>query len=87
MVGDIVLLKVDVHPSNWPMAKIICVCPDKDGVVQNVQLLIGLYNGTKTVLDRLIHKMFTCRGRGTFNFPTRRLRKINMIQSLERSHM
>ena len=41
MVGDIVLPKVDAYPNNWPMAKIIRVCPDKNGVVQNVQLLVG----------------------------------------------
>ena len=39
------------------MAKIICVCPDEDGVVQNVQLLDSLLNGTKIVLERPIHKI------------------------------
>ena len=32
-VGNIVLLKVDAHQNNWPMAKIICACPNKDDVV------------------------------------------------------
>ena len=56
-VGDIVLLKVDAHQNDWPMAKIIHVCPDKDGVFLNVQLLVGSCNGTKTLLDRPIHKI------------------------------
>ena len=57
MVADIALLKVDAYQNNWPMAKIIQVCPVKNGVVRNVQLLVGSCNGTKTVLDRLIHKI------------------------------
>ena len=39
------------------MAKIIRACPDKKGVARNVQLLIGSYNGTKTVLERPIHNI------------------------------
>ena len=39
------------------MAKTIFVCPDKNGVVRNVQLLVGSCNGMKTVLDRPIHKI------------------------------
>ena len=39
------------------MAKIINVFPDKDGVVRKFQLLDGSCNGTKTVLDRPIHKI------------------------------
>ena len=39
------------------MDKIIRVCPDKDGVVRNVQLFVGSCHGTKTVLDRPIHKI------------------------------
>ena len=39
------------------MDKIIRVCPDKDGVDRNVQLFVGSCNGTKTVLDRPIHKI------------------------------
>ena len=57
MFGNIVLLKVDAHWNNWSMAKIIHVCPDKNGVLQNVQLLVGSCNGTKTVLDRPIQKI------------------------------
>ena len=57
MVADIALLKIDAYRNNWPMAKIIQVCPVKNGVVWNVQLLVGSCNGTKTVLDRLIHKI------------------------------
>ena len=57
MVGDIVLLRVDMHQNNWPMVNIICVCPDKNGVVRNAQLLVGSCNGTKTVLGRPIHKI------------------------------
>ena len=57
IVGNIVLLKVDTYQDNWPMAKIICVCPDKDGVVWNVQLLVDSCNGMKKVLDRPIHKI------------------------------
>ena len=56
MVGNIVLLKVDAYRNNWPMAKLICVCPDKNGVAGNVQLLVGSFNGMKTVLDRPIYK-------------------------------
>ena len=55
--GNIVLLKVDEHRNNWPMAKIIRACPDKNAVLQNVQLLVGSCNGTKTVLDRRIQKI------------------------------
>ena len=58
MVGHIVPLKVDSHRNNWPMAKIIRVCPDKNGVAWNVQLLVGSCNGTKPVLDRSIHNFF-----------------------------
>ena len=57
MAGDIVLQKVDARRNNWPMAKIICACPDKHGVVQNVQLLVGSCNGMKIVLCRPIHKI------------------------------
>ena len=57
MVGDIVVLKVDACRKNCPMAKIIRVCPNKSGVVRNVQLLVGSCNGTKTVLDKQIHKI------------------------------
>ena len=57
MVGDIVLLKVDAYRNNWPMAKIIRVCPDKNCVFRNVQLLVSSCNGTKTVLDRPICKI------------------------------
>ena len=40
------------------MTKIICVCPDKVGVVvQSLQLLVGSCNGTKTVLDRPTHNI------------------------------
>ena len=39
------------------MTKIIWVCPDKVGVVQSLQLLVGSCNGTKTVLDRPIHNI------------------------------
>ena len=61
MVGHIVPLNVDSHRNNWPMAKIIRVCPDKNGVVRNVQLLIGLCNGTKTVfLQTNTQNYFTC---------------------------
>ena len=28
------------HQNSWPMAKIICVSPDKDNYVQNAQLLL-----------------------------------------------
>ena len=43
------------------MAKTIRVCPDKNGVVRNVQLLIGLCNGTKTVfLQTNTQNYFTC---------------------------
>ena len=60
-VGNIVLLKVDAHENNWPMAKTIRVCPDKNGVVRNVQLLIVLCNGTKTVfLQTNTQNYFTC---------------------------
>ena len=55
IVGNIVLLKVDAYRNNWPMAKIIHFCPDKNGVLRDVQLLVGSCNGTKTVLDRPIH--------------------------------
>ena len=55
IVGDIVLLNVDPYRNNWLMAKIIHVCQDKDGVVQNVQLIVGSCNGMETVLDRPIH--------------------------------
>ena len=54
---DIVLLKVDAHQNDWPMAKIIHVCPDKDGAFLNVQLLVGSCNGMKTLLDRPIDKI------------------------------
>ena len=57
MVGNIVLLQVSYYQNNWPMAKIIHVCPDKNGAVLNVQLLVGSCNGTKTVLDGPIHKI------------------------------
>ena len=57
MVGDIAVLKVDACRKNCPMAKIIRVCPNKSGVVRNVQLLVGSCNGTKTVLDKQIHKI------------------------------
>ena len=40
----IVLLKVDAHWNNWSMAMIIHVYPIKDGIVQNVQLLVGSCN-------------------------------------------
>ena len=39
------------------MTKIICVCPDKVGVVQSLQLLVGSCNGTKTVLVRPMHNI------------------------------
>ena len=58
MVGHIVPLKVDSHRNNWPMAKIIRVCPDKSGAARNVQLLVGSCNGTKAVLDRPTDKFF-----------------------------
>ena len=48
-VGYIALLKIDAHQNNWPMATIIRVCPDKNGVVPNVQLLVSSCNGAKTV--------------------------------------
>ena len=32
MVGNIVPPKVDAHQNNWPMAKILSVCPDKNGI-------------------------------------------------------
>ena len=57
MVGDVVLLKVDAHQNNWPMAKIIRVCPDENGAVGDVQLLVGSCEGTKTVLGRTIQKI------------------------------
>ena len=49
-------LPLDVHRNNWPMAKINCVCPNKDDAVRNVQVLVGLCNGIKAVLGRPIHK-------------------------------
>ena len=36
MVGNIVLLQVSYYQNNWPMAKTIHVCPDKNGAVLNV---------------------------------------------------
>ena len=39
------------------MTKIIHVGPGEDGVVRNDQLLFGSCNGTKTVLDRPLHKI------------------------------
>ena len=85
-VGNIVLLKVDAHQNNWPMAKIICACPNKDDVVWNVLLLVGSCNGTKTVLDRPIHKIVLL-VEAEKGSPTRRLGKIKMIRSLEESHV
>ena len=48
---------VDAHRNNWSMAKMICVSPDKNSVVWNVQLLVVSCNGTKTALERPIRKI------------------------------
>ena len=74
MVGHIVPLKVDSHRNNWPMAKIIRVCPDKNGVAWNVQLLVGSCNGTKPVLDRPIDNFFLLVEAEEGSIPQRRTR-------------
>ena len=56
-VGVIVLLKVDAHRNNRPMAKIIPVSPDKDGAVQMSNYLLVHVIGTKTILSRPIHEI------------------------------
>ena len=49
-------IKVDAHRNNWSKAKIICVCPDKNGDAQKPQLLVGSCSSTKIGLDRPINK-------------------------------
>ena len=39
MIGDIVLLKVDASRNQWPMAKVVQVHKDSEGVVRSVRLL------------------------------------------------
>ena len=79
MVGNIVLLQVSYYQNNWPMAKTIHVCPDKNGAVLNVSLLVGSCNGMKTVLDRPINKIVYLLRQRKVRFPTRRLGQIMMI--------
>ena len=76
MISAIFLLKIDPHRSNWPMAKIIRVCSDKNGTLQNFQLLVGSCNGTKKAIGQTnTQNSFTCRRRGRFRFPKEEIRK------------
>ena len=38
---DIVLLKIDASCNQWPMAKVVQVHKDSEGVVRSVRLLAG----------------------------------------------
>ena len=57
VVGDIVLLKVDASCNQWPMAKVVQVHKDSEGVVRSVQLLIGKSPNThgERILERPVH--------------------------------
>ena len=41
VIGDIVLLKIDASCNQWPMAKVVQVHKDSEGVVRSVRLLAG----------------------------------------------
>ena len=41
LIGDIVLLKIDASRNQWPMAKVVQVHKDLEGVVRSVRLLAG----------------------------------------------
>ena len=59
VVGDIVLLKADASCNQWPMAKVVQVHKDSEGVVRSVQLLIGKSPNThgERILERPVHKI------------------------------
>ena len=57
-IGDVVLLKEDVGRNMWPMAKIIEIEPDSNGVVRGVKLkLWDTQSSTEKVLRRPISKI------------------------------
>ncbi|XP_061793005.1 uncharacterized protein [Nerophis lumbriciformis] len=67
-VNDKVLIQDDTAPRNdWKLAKVTAVCPNEDGCVRKVQLLIsdstlddhGTRLNKQTHLDRPIHKTVT----------------------------
>ena len=71
MVGHIVPLKVDSHRNNWPMAKIIRVCPEKMVLLGTASyLLVHVMVQNQYWTDQYTI-FFTCRGRGRFDSPTR----------------
>ena len=41
MIGDIVFLKIDANCNQWPMAKVVQVHKDSEGVFRSVRLLAG----------------------------------------------
>ena len=59
VVGDIVLLKADASRNQWPMAKVVQVNKDSEGVFRSVQLLIGKSPNShgERILERPVYKI------------------------------
>jgi len=58
-VNDIVLIKYKGLPRNqWPLAVVVKVTPDKDGLVGRIRVKVGI-RGTApvTILERSVHKL------------------------------
>ena len=59
VIGDIVLLKVDASRNQWPMAKVVQVHKDSEGVVRSVRLLVGKTRSgqDERILERPVQKI------------------------------
>ena len=57
-VGDVVLLKEDIGRNEWPMARIVCIEPDSQGIRRSVQLkVIDTSNNNIKLFRRPISKI------------------------------
>jgi len=58
-IGDIVLVKDIDYPRNqWPLAKVVEVNIDDDGLVRRVKLKLGRKDSASTsILERSVHKL------------------------------
>ena len=59
MVDDIVLLKVDASRNQWPMARVVQVHKDSEGVVRSARLLVGKTRSQQDerILERPVQKI------------------------------
>ena len=59
VIGDFALLKIDASRNQWPMAKVVQVHKDSEGVVRSVRLLAGKTRSgqDERILERPVQKI------------------------------